>query len=187
MDLEFLLDLGYIGLFIGTFIAATVVPFSSDFLIIGILIAGGDPLVSWICATAGNWLGGLTSYWIGRIGKWEWIEKWFHVKEETLLKQKSKIDKYGSLLAFLTWLPFVGDHRKGHPFRFLAGPLLHFRRQPADVLKKCVTLHPVLTYGVMVALQILVLSVEVRILLGQQHNDKIFSFFDNYTPVHQRV
>ena len=91
------------------FIAATVVPFSSDFLIIGILIAGGDPLVSWICATAGNWLGGLTSYWIGRIGKWEWIEKWFHVKEETLLKQKSKIDKYGSLLAFLTWLPFVGD------------------------------------------------------------------------------
>ena len=166
MDLEFLLDLGYIGLFIGTFIAATVVPFSSDFLIIGILIAGGDPLVSWICATAGNWLGGLTSYWIGRIGKWEWIEKWFHVKEETLLKQKSKIDKYGSLLAFLTWLPFVGD-------------------------EKCVTLHPVLTYGVMVALQILVLSVEVRILLGQQHNDKIFfhnfTFFDNYTPVHQRV
>ena len=80
MDLEFLLDLGYIGLFIGTFIAATVVPFSSDFLIIGI-----------------------------RIGKWEWIEKWFRVKEETLLKQKSKIDKYGSLLAFLTWLPFVGD------------------------------------------------------------------------------
>ena len=94
MDLEFLLDLGYVGLFIGTFIAATVVPFSSDFLIVGILIAGGDPL---------------TSYWIGRIGKWEWIEKWFRVKEETLLKQKSKIDKYGSLLAFLTWLPFVGD------------------------------------------------------------------------------
>ena len=96
MDLEFLLDLGYVGLFIGTFIAATVVPFSSDFLIVGILIAGGDPLISWICATAGNWLGGLTSYWIGRIGKWEWIEKWFRVKEETLLKQKSKIDKYGS-------------------------------------------------------------------------------------------
>ena len=92
-----------------TFIAATVVPFSSDFLIVGILIAGGDPLISWICATAGNWLGGLTSYWIGRIGKWEWIEKWFHVKEETLLRQKSKIDKYGSLLAFMTWLPFVGD------------------------------------------------------------------------------
>ena len=107
MDMSFLLDLGYIGLFIGTFLAATLIPFSSDFLIVGILLAGGDPVLSWIVATAGNWLGGLTSYWIGRIGKWEWIEKWFHVKEETLLRQKSKKDKYGSLLAFVTWLPFV--------------------------------------------------------------------------------
>lgn len=109
MELEWLLDLGYVGLFIGSFIAATIFPFSSDFLIIGILMAGGNPLISWASATAGNWLGGLTSYWVGRIGKWEWIEKWFRVKEETLLKQKSRIDKYGSLLAFLTWLPFVGD------------------------------------------------------------------------------
>ena len=45
----------------------------------------------------------------GRIGKWEWIEKWFHVSEEKLLKQKSKIDKYGSWIALITWLPFVGD------------------------------------------------------------------------------
>ena len=42
-------------------------------------------------------------------GKWEWIEKWFHVSEEKLLKQKSKIDKYGSWIALVTWLPFVGD------------------------------------------------------------------------------
>lgn len=107
--MEFLQDWGYIGLFLGSFMAATVVPFSSDFLIVGILLAGGDPLVSFISATTGNWLGGLTSYGVGRIGKWEWIEKWFRVKEEFLLKQKSKIDKYGALLAFLSWLPFVGD------------------------------------------------------------------------------
>ena len=41
MDMSFLLDLGYIGLFIGTFLAATLIPFSSDFLIVGILLAGG--------------------------------------------------------------------------------------------------------------------------------------------------
>lgn len=109
MDLEFLLDLGYAGLFIGSFIAATVVPFSSDFLIIGILLAGGDPLISWVCATAGNWLGGLTSYWIGRIGKWEWIEKWFKVKPETLEKQKVLVDRYGVWLALVCWVPFIGD------------------------------------------------------------------------------
>ncbi|MDD2425999.1 MAG: DedA family protein [Bacteroidales bacterium] len=107
--MEFLGDLGYLGLFLGSFLAATIVPFSSDFLIVGALIAGADHSLALILATAGNWLGGLTSYYIGRAGKWEWIEKWFRIKEETLLKQKERVDKYGALLALFTWLPFVGD------------------------------------------------------------------------------
>ena len=107
--MELLSQLGLIGLFLGCFLAATMVPFSSDFLMVGVLIAGINPVLAIIVATAGNWLGGLTSYYIGFIGKWDWIEKWFKVKEETLLKQKHNIDKYGSLLAFLTWLPIIGD------------------------------------------------------------------------------
>jgi len=107
--MDFLAELGYLGLFLGSFLAATIVPFSSDFLIIGILITGADYFTAILVATAGNWLGGLTSYYVGYIGKWVWIEKWFGVKEETLLRQRSRVDKYGSLLAFLTWLPFVGD------------------------------------------------------------------------------
>ncbi|MEA5004916.1 MAG: YqaA family protein [Rikenellaceae bacterium] len=107
--MELLSHLGLIGLFLGCFLAATVVPFSSDFLMVGVLIAGFNPVVAIVVATAGNWLGGLTSYYIGFIGKWDWIEKWFRVKEDTLLKQKRNIDKYGSLLAFLTWLPIIGD------------------------------------------------------------------------------
>lgn len=107
--MELLSQLGLIGLFLGCFLAATVVPFSSDFLMVGVLIAGINPVLAIVVATAGNWLGGLTSYYIGFIGKWDWIEKWFKVKEETLLKQKHNIDKYGSMLAFLTWLPIIGD------------------------------------------------------------------------------
>ena len=38
--MEALLDWGYIGLFIGSFVAATIVPFSSDVLLVGILAAG---------------------------------------------------------------------------------------------------------------------------------------------------
>ncbi len=107
--IEILQSWGLIGLFIGTFLAATVVPFSSDILLMGYLYAGGDYLLSFLVATIGNWLGGLTSYWIGYSGKWEWIEKWFNVKEETLIKQKGRIDRFGALLAFLSWLPFIGD------------------------------------------------------------------------------
>ncbi len=107
--MEFLQEWGYIGLFLGAFMAATVVPFSSDILLVGILLAGGDPVLSFFSATAGNWLGGLSSYGLGRLGKWEWIEKWFRVSKETLQKQKARIDKYGAWIALLTWLPFVGD------------------------------------------------------------------------------
>ena len=106
--MDWLMDLGYWGLFIGSFLAATIVPFSADVLLIGILIAGGSPWAAIGVATAGNFLGGLTSYGVGRIGKWEWIIK-FGVKPETLEKQKAKIDKYGSWAALLSWVPIIGD------------------------------------------------------------------------------
>ena len=106
---EFLLEYGYIGLFVGAFLAATIIPFSSDVMLVGLLAIGGNPYISVVVATLGNWLGGLTSYWLGRLGKWEWLEKWFKVKKETIEKQQHRIEKYGSLLAFFTWLPLIGD------------------------------------------------------------------------------
>lgn len=103
------MHLGYLGLFIGSFLASTLIPFSSDFLLAGVLLLGGDPYISLIVATLGNWLGGVTTYGLGYIGKWQWIERFFKVKQETLEKQKVKIDKYGKILAFFTWLPIIGD------------------------------------------------------------------------------
>ncbi len=100
---------GVWGLFLGSFLAATVVPFSSDVLYVGVLAAGAPVWQCFLSASLGNWLGGLTSYAIGWIGKWEWMEKWFHVKRETLEKQKARIDKWGPLAALLTWLPIIGD------------------------------------------------------------------------------
>lgn len=107
--MELLGEWGYIGLFIGAFLAATIVPFSSDFLFIGILAAGANPVVSLVVATAGNWLGGLTSYLLGYLGRWDWIERWFGVKKEKLERQQHKLKHYGSLLAFMSWAPIVGD------------------------------------------------------------------------------
>lgn len=107
--MEFLQEFGYIGLFLGTFLAATIIPFSSEFLIIGILLSGGDPFISFVCATLGNWLGGITSYYLGYLGKWEWLEKWFKISKESLQRQKARIDKYGALIAFFSWAPVFGD------------------------------------------------------------------------------
>lgn len=101
--------LGLLGLFLGTFIAATIFPFSSDALYLAVLASTGDPIGCLIVGTLGNWLGSVFTYWIGWIGKWEWIEKWFKVKAETLRKQKEKIDRYGVWLALTCWIPVIGD------------------------------------------------------------------------------
>ena len=103
-------NLGLLGLFLGNFLAATVVPFSSDALFIGALLAGiSSPLSILLVATAGNYLGGVTTYFIGRLAKWEWVEKWFRVKRETLEKQKKTIDRWGVWAALVSWVPIVGD------------------------------------------------------------------------------
>ena len=107
--LDFLADYGLVGLFIGSFLAATVVPFSAAVLLVGMLVAGVcSPTELLVVATLGNWLGGITSYGVGRAGKWEWIER-LHVSRESLEKQKSRIDRFGAPIALLTWVPFIGD------------------------------------------------------------------------------
>ena len=55
--MESLKDLGLLGLFIGNFLAATVIPFSSDALYIAVLALMKRPMACFLVATAGNWLG----------------------------------------------------------------------------------------------------------------------------------
>lgn len=106
---EFLLNYGLWGLFIGAFLAATIIPFSSDVQMVALLAIGADPLWCVIVATLGNWAGGLLSYYMGYLGKWEWIEKYLRVKREKLETQQQRISKYGSALALVTWFPGIGD------------------------------------------------------------------------------
>ena len=82
---------------------------SADVLLVGVLTLGGNVWRCLAIATVGNWLGGLTSYWIGWLGRWDWIERWFKVKREKLEQQKGHVDRYGVWLALFTWLPIVGD------------------------------------------------------------------------------
>ena len=97
--MEWLEGLGLLGLFIGTFLAATIFPFSSDALYLAILAATANPVGCLLIGTLGNWLGSVVTYWIG----------WIKVKPETLQKQKEKIDRWGVWLALTAWIPFIGD------------------------------------------------------------------------------
>ena len=57
---------GLLGLFLGNLLAATVVPFSSDALYIAVLSVMKRPLECFVVATAGNWLGSVITYYMGR-------------------------------------------------------------------------------------------------------------------------
>ena len=92
--MDYFVELGYLGLFIVSFLTATLVPLSPE-VMLGILIAKGFNIeLCIVIACMGNWLGGVTTYYIGRIGDWKKIEKFFRIKKEKVYSFKKKI--YGS-------------------------------------------------------------------------------------------
>jgi len=107
--MESFIEWGYLGLFLASFLGATIIPFSSEIVLSFLILNGYDFKLSLLIATIGNWLGGLSSYYLGRLGRWETLERFFNLKKQKILHLKTKIDKWGSTLAFLCWLPIIGD------------------------------------------------------------------------------
>lgn len=107
--LQFLTEWGYWGMFISAFLAGTVLPFSSEAVLLACIGLGLDPILSTLSTTAGNAFGGLTCYWIGHLGKMEWIEKYLGVKKKQMDKAERFIKGKGSWIAFLSFLPVIGD------------------------------------------------------------------------------
>ena len=100
---------GYPGLLLASFLASTIVPLSSEVVLTTLLLNDFDPYWCVAIATVGNWLGGLTSYAMGFLGKWRWIEKWFKVSKEKVEARMDRCQRFGVWLALITWLPIVGD------------------------------------------------------------------------------
>ena len=107
--MEWLESLGLLGLFLGSALAASIFPFSSDVLYIAVLATTGQGVGCFLAATSGSWVGSLFTYWLGWLGKMEWIEKWLKVSHEKLEKQQAKVQKYGVWLALLSGVPVIGD------------------------------------------------------------------------------
>lgn len=102
------IELGYLGLFLICFLSATILPMTSEGVLIGFLVTGFDPLVCLIVATTGNSIGGLTNYWLGMIGKPSLIRRFFKSEKryDWLLRN---VEKYGFWLGGLSWTPIIGD------------------------------------------------------------------------------
>jgi membrane protein YqaA with SNARE-associated domain len=102
------ISLGLIGLFLASFLAATILPFSSELVLAFFLASKYSPWDCFSVALAGNFLGGVTNYWIGWMGNPLWLKK-IGVSESLILKRQHWVEKYGSFLAFFSWVPIIGD------------------------------------------------------------------------------
>ena len=107
--LDGLAEYGYWGLLLASFLAATILPFSSEVVFATLIAAGMDIWTSILYATAGNAAGGATCYYLGRLGKTEWLGKWFKIKPEKIDKTIEWMHGKGAIMGFFGFLPAVGD------------------------------------------------------------------------------
>lgn len=105
---QLLVDWGAWGLFVAGFISGSIFPFSSEVVLAVLLHMGIDPLTAIVASTAGNTLGGITCYWIGSLGKMQWILK-LGVSEKQLRRAQHFLAGRGALMGFFAFLPGIGE------------------------------------------------------------------------------
>lgn len=124
-------QLGYFGLFMSAFLAATILPLSSEVVLSALVLSGLPSVTLVIVATVGNVLGSLVNYGMGYAAA-DWIssdahpnsrikrriKKWFAVSAENRVKAEQRFGKYGLWALCFAWVPVIGD-----PLTVIAGAL----------------------------------------------------------------
>lgn len=100
---------GYTSLFFVSFMASTLLPLGSEWLLVMMLAGGYDPLLSVAVATTGNYLGAVVTYLIG-LGGGRWlIEKVLRVSARQQEQATHYYRRYGAYSLLFSWLPIIGD------------------------------------------------------------------------------
>ena len=68
--IQLLIDWGYAGLFISALLAGSIIPFSSELVMLALVKVGLNPAVCVLAATLGNTVGGMTCYYKGKGLSW---------------------------------------------------------------------------------------------------------------------
>ena len=105
---EFLIEWGYWGMGIAAFLAGSLVPFSSEVVMVALQAAGLEPLPLLTYGTVGNVAGGMFNYYVGRLGRTDWIERYLHVKKAYLDQAVRFVAGHGAWMGFFAFLPVLG-------------------------------------------------------------------------------
>ncbi len=131
----------YAGLFILAFGAATLLPLQSEAVLAGLLLEGSHaPALLVLSATAGNVLGSVTNWLLGRGIERYQQRRWFPVSPDQLARAQRLYQRYGQASLLLSWLPVIGD-----PLTLLAGVM----REPFGRFLLLVSLAKAGRYGLL--------------------------------------
>ena len=116
----------YIGLFLSSFLSATILPGQSEIALTSLILLNKYSLIFLVSiASLGNILGSLLNWFIGYKLEIFKNKKWFPATELQLQKASNWYHKYGKWTLLLSWVPFIGD-----PITIIAGifrvPIMHF-------------------------------------------------------------
>lgn len=98
------------GLFLAALLAATLVPAQSEAVFVVLLLQEQDPV--WLLlavATAGNVLGSVVNWLLGRFAMRFSGRRWFPVPAAALARAQRWYARRGWISLFGAWLPLVGD------------------------------------------------------------------------------
>ncbi|MFQ5344401.1 MAG: YqaA family protein [Mariprofundus sp.] len=97
------------SLFFSALISSTLLPGGSEALLLYRLNEGGHAMALVMVATAGNVLGSLITYAMGRLGNEAVHKKWLRISEHQTQKAERWFGKWGKPALLLAWLPIIGD------------------------------------------------------------------------------
>lgn len=102
-----------------SFLAATILPLSSEALLVAQLATGiGHGMWLVVAATVGNVAGSLFNWWMGgQIRRFEG-RRWFPFKPEQIAAATERFNRFGVWVLLFAWVPVVGD-----PLTIVAGVL----------------------------------------------------------------
>lgn len=106
---QFLTSTGYPALFLLSFLAATLLPLGSEWLLVLMLLKGYNPAATLAVATAGNFLGAVITYWIGLYGGPFLVRRVLRMQEAAIHRAKEMYGRYGSWSLLFSWVPVIGD------------------------------------------------------------------------------
>ena len=100
----------YLSLFAISFLAATILPFSSELTLAGLIVSSNyNNLLLLIVASFGNILGSVVNWALGFYSRNLSTKKWFPFKETQIERSSRWFDKFGKLSLLFAWVPIIGD------------------------------------------------------------------------------